>query len=135
MGLAGAHPRVCSADAGSGAHTGTYMPFVLMHDSKQSLPQDLQIDVSIEANGWKVSVEVAQKSRSPAAFLSPGRKRDSAPRDAAGPKNALRTPHNSAWRGSKGAPARPQFISVGKTGEGFCLPLQNQAAALGGHCA
>ena len=123
----------CLADAGSGAPVRTYMPFVLMHDSKQRLPQDLQVYTSIEANGWKVSVEVAQKSRSPAAFLSLGHKRDSATRDAAGLKNALG--YGSAWGGSKGAPGRARFISVGETGEGFCLPLQNRRAALGGHCA
>lgn len=85
------------------------MPFVLMYDSKQSLPPDLQVYMSIEANGWKVIVEVAQKSRSPAALLSLRDKRDRVARGASGPKNALG--YGSVREGSKGASGRAWFLS------------------------
>lgn len=77
---------------------GLTVPFVLMHDGKQRLPRGLQ--VSIEAKGWKASVEVTQKSPSPAARLSPRRKREGATRDPAGPESALG--YGSAWGGSMG---------------------------------
>lgn len=68
----------------------------------------------------ELSVEVAQKNRSLAALLSLGHQRDSATRDAAGAGNAVGG--GSGWGGSKGAPGRARFISVGETGGDFvCL--------------
>jgi len=101
----GVASRCSSADAGSGAHTATYTPFVLTRASEQSLPQELQVCVPAEADGWTGRVEMTRKSRSPAALLSPRQKRDRAARDAAGP----RTPWAMGQRGegAKGLLAEP----------------------------
>lgn len=77
----------------------------------------------------EISVEVAQKSRSPAALLSHRGRRNRAAKDAAGPKNTLC--YGSVWGGSKVLLAKPGSFLVNQERD---LSASAEAEAASGGC-